>query len=313
MSEPGGPAAGTITDGPQGVLGSLVGRDASVSRVASGFGFTEGPIWMADQALHFSDIPGNTRYRWHPDEGVSVVRRPSNKSNGMTRHPDGSLLVCEHLTSSVSRESPDGRIRTVIASHHAGHQLNSPNDVIAADDGSVFFTDPTFGRISKDFGEERPCEQSVQGVYRAREGQEAELLLDDFEQPNGLCLSPGESLLYVNDTGRAHIRVFAMRDGRPQGEGRIFAEGISRAPGRDDGFVDGMKVDEIGNVYVTGPGGIWVFSPGGARVGLIPVPEKVANLNWGGPGWRTLFITASTSVYRLPMNVAGNRLSYMDG
>jgi gluconolactonase len=288
----------------------LVQPGAEVSRIATGFGFTEGPIWMADQSLHFSDIPGNTRYRWHPTEGVSVVRRPSNKSNGMTRQADGSLLVCEHLTSCVARESPVGGRRTVIASSHDGKPLNSPNDVIAARDGSVFFTDPTFGRISPDFGEVRPCEQSVHGIYRAREGQEAELLLDDFDQPNGLCLSPDESLLYVNDTGRAHIRVFPMRDSRPHGQGQIFAEGISDTPG--DGFVDGMKVDEAGNVYVTGPGGIWAFSPAGARLGLIAVPEKVANLNWGGPDWRTLYITASTSVYRLPMIVAGNRLAYMD-
>jgi gluconolactonase len=293
-------------------LGDLVRPGAAVSRVATGFGFTEGPIWMADQSLHFSDIPGNTRYRWHPADGLSVVRRPSNKSNGMTRHPDGSLLVCEHLTSCVSRESPDGGSRTVIASHHDGKELNSPNDVIAASDGSVFFTDPTYGRISPDFGVERPCEQPVQGVYRAGETREAELLLDDFEQPNGLCLSPDESLLYVNDTGRAHIRVFPMRDGRPQPDGRVFAAGISDSPQCDDGFVDGMKVDEIGDVYVTGPGGIWVFSPGGVHIGIIPVPEKVANLNWGGPDWRTLYITASTSVYLLPMSVRGNRLSYMD-
>jgi gluconolactonase len=317
MSDDRVPSAGTVTrtetgSGTGATLQALTGPDATVSRIASGFGFTEGPIWMADQSLHFSDIPGNTRYRWHPTEGLSVVCRPSNKSNGMTRHPDGSLLVCEHLTSCVARENPAGGARTVIASCHDGKPLNSPNDVIAASDGSVFFTDPTFGRISPDFGVVRPCEQSVQGVYRAREGQEAELLFGDFEQPNGLCLSPGESLLYVNDTGRAHIRVFAMRDGRPQGDGRVFAGGISDSPACDDGFVDGMKVDELGNVYVTAPGGIWVFSPAGARLGLIPVPEKVANLNWGGPGWRTLYITASTSVYGLPMNVGGNRLAYMD-
>lgn len=300
----------TPDDATDALPEGLIWRDATASRVASGFSFTEGPIWMTDQSLHFSDIPGNTRYRWHPGDGLSVVRRPSNKSNGMTRHDDGSLLVCEHLTSCVSRESPDGT-RTVIASHHDGKALNSPNDVIAANDGSVFFTDPTYGRISSDFGHERPCEQLVQGVYRAREGQEAELLLDDFEQPNGLCLSPDESLLYVNDTGRAHIRVFPMRDGRPERNGRIFADCISDSPTCDDGFVDGMKVDEIGNVYVTGPGGIWVFSPAGLRLGVIPVPEKAANLNWGGPDWRTLYITASTSVYCLPMNVAGNRLAYM--
>jgi gluconolactonase len=308
-----GGAATRATPGDQSdaVPEGLIGQDTTVSRIASGFSFTEGPIWMPDQSLHFSDIPGDTRYRWHPGDGLSVVRRPSGKSNGMTLQGDGSLLICEHLASCVTRESRDGTTRTVIAAQHDGKELNSPNDVIAANDGSVFFTDPTFGRISSDFGRVRPCEQQVQGVYLAREGAEAELLLDDFDQPNGLCLSPDESLLYVNDTGRAHIRVFAMRDGRPQRGGQVFADRISATPRCDDGFVDGMKVDEHGNVYVTGPGGIWVFSPAGAWLGVIAVPEKVANLNWGGPGWRTLYITASTSVYCLPMNVSGTPLAYM--
>lgn len=312
MIEQEGALSRPAPDGATGVaIGDLVRHGATVSRVATGFGFTEGPIWMADGSLQFSDIPGDTRYRWHPADGLSVARRPSDKSNGMTRLPDDNLLVCEHLTSRVVRESPDGS-RTVIASHHGGKQLNSPNDVIAASDGSVFFTDPTFGRISADFGGLRPCEQPVQGVYRAGEGAEAELLLDDFDQPNGLCLSPDESLLYVNDTGRAHIRAFRMRDGRPQSGGWVFAAGISETSACDDGFVDGMKVDESGNIYVTGPAGIWVFSSAGARIGVIPLPEKVANLNWGGPGWQTLYITASTSVYRLEMSVRGNRLGYMD-
>ncbi len=297
---------------PRQLLGDLIDRSSQVTRVAAGFIFTEGPIWMADGSLHFSDIPANTRYRWRGSAGVSVVRRPSNKCNGMTRGADDALIVCEHLTSRIISETSDGRSCNVLASHWDGRELNSPNDVIVAHDGTVFFSDPDFGRTSEIFGTQRALQLDVRGVYRVlSENGGAELLLDDFGQPNGLCFSPDERLLYVNDTARAHVRVFRMRGGRPEPGGQVFAERISASAACDDEYVDGMKVDERGNLYVTGPGGIWVFAPDGARVGVIEVPEKVANLNWGDPDWKTLYITASTSVYSLRMQVAGNRLLYM--
>jgi gluconolactonase len=290
-------------------LHELVDPSATVEQIATGFIFTEGPIWMPDGSLHFSDMPGDKRRRWHPADGVSVLRDPSNKCNGMTRDNEGNLVVCEHVTSSVVREHPDGS-RETIASHYDGKELNSPNDVIVASDGSVLFSDPTYGRMPV-FGVEREQELDFQGVYRLAGGTgDPELLVGDFGQPNGLCFSTDESLLYVNDTPRAHIRVFDVGPDHALSNGRVFAEGI----GDGDiakGVVDGMKLDERGNIYVSGPQGVWVFDPDGEHLGTIDVPENVGNLNWGGDGWSTLFIAASTSIYRVQMKVGGNRLGYM--
>jgi gluconolactonase len=290
-------------------LRQLVDEDAEVERVATGFTFTEGPIWMPDGSLHFSDMPADKRRRWHPSEGVTVLRDPSNKCNGMTLDNDGNLIVCEHVTSSLVREHPDGR-RDVLASHWGSSYLNSPNDVIVASDGSIIFTDPTYGRMPG-FGIERKQELDFQGVYRIATDGTMTLLLDDFAQPNGLCFSPDESLLYVNDTDRAHIRVFDVGASHELSNGRVFAENIGDGDLAKGGLVDGMKADEHGNIYVTGPDGVWVFAPDGEHLGVIRVPESVGNVNWGDDDWRTLYIPASTSIYRIRLNVAGNRLGYM--
>jgi len=290
-------------------LRQLVDERAEVEQAATGFTFTEGPIWMSDGSLHFSDMPGDKRRRWHPTDGVEVLRDPSKKCNGMTRDNDGNLIVCEHVTSSVVREHPDGR-RDTIAFHWGGSYLNSPNDVIVASDGSILFTDPTYGRMPG-FGIERAQELDFQGVYRVATDGTLSLLVDDFEQPNGLCFSPDESLLYINDTVRAHIRVFDVGAGHELSNGRVFAENIGDGDLAKGELVDGMKADEHGNVYVTGPKGVWVFSPAGEHLGVIGVPENVGNLNWGDDDWRTLYIAASSSIYRVRMNVSGNRLGYM--
>ena len=291
-------------------LRGLVDENAEVERVATGFTFTEGPIWMPDGSLHFSDMPGDKRRRWHPDEGVTVLRDPSNKCNGMTRDNDGNLLVCEHVTSSLVRERPDGT-RETLATHWGDKELNSPNDVIVASDGSIIFTDPTYGRIPG-FGLEREQELDIQGVYRIPAGGgDLQLLVDDFVQPNGLCFSPDESLLYVNDTDRAHIRVFDVGPDHALTNGRVLAEGIGDGDLAKGGLVDGMKLDEHGNIYVTGPGGVWVFSAEGEHLGTIEVPEDVGNVNWGGGDWQTLYIPATTSLYRVRLKVSGNRLGYM--
>ncbi|HEY2937432.1 MAG TPA: SMP-30/gluconolactonase/LRE family protein [Gaiellaceae bacterium] len=293
------------------MLHDLVDADAQVEQVATGFTFTEGPIWMADGSLHFSDMPADKRRRWHPDEGVAVLRDPSNKCNGMTRDNGGNLIVCEHVTSSVVREKPGGT-RETIASHWQGKELNSPNDVIVARDGSIVFTDPTYGRMPG-FGLEREQDLDFQGVYRIPAGGgELELLVDDFVQPNGLCFSPDESLLYVNDTDRAHVRVFDVGPDGSLSNGRVFADGIGDGDLAKGGLVDGMKADERGNVYVTGPDGVWVFEPNGEHLGVIQVPESVGNINWGDDDWRTLYIPSSTSLYRVRMKVAGNKLGYMN-
>lgn len=281
-----------------------------VEQIATGFGFTEGPIWMPDGSLHFSDIEQSRRRRWKPNEGVSVLRDPSNNCNGMTLDSKGRLVVCEHNTSRIVRESPDGNSE-VMASHYRGKELNSPNDVIVASDDSIIFTDPDWGRTSPEVGLMRDVQLDFRGVLRVpADGGTTELLAADFAQPNGLCLSPDESLLYVNDTPRATIYVFDIGPNFAVANKRVFAEGIGDGD-ETVGAVDGMKLDEFGNVYVTGPNGIWVFSPEGDRLGVIEVPEVVGNLNWGDADWKTLYVAATSSIYRVRMNVAGNHLRYM--
>jgi gluconolactonase len=229
----------------------------------------------------------------------------------MTLDNDGNLIVCEHVTSSVVRESPDGG-RETLATHWGDKELNSPNDVIVASDGSIIFTDPTYGRMPG-FGLEREQDLDFQGVYRLPAGGgELELLVDDFAQPNGLCFSPDESLLYINDTVHAHIRVFDVGANHQLSNGRVFAENIGDGDLAKGGLVDGMKADEQGNIYVTGPDGVWVFAPDGEHLGVIGVPESVGNVNWGDDDWKTLYIPASTSVYRVRLKVRGNRLGYMN-
>jgi gluconolactonase len=290
----------------------LIAEDAQVERIGTGFTFTEGPLWHPDGFLLFSDMPGDVRRRWDDADGVREVANPSNKGNGMTLDNDGRLVVCEHVTSSVVRMDADGTGsgREILASHYDGKELNSPNDVVVKADGAIYFTDPTFGRMPG-FGVEREQDLGFQGVYRMPPGGgDPELLVDDFEQPNGLCFSPDESLLYINDTPRAHIRVF---DAQPDGtiaNGRMFFENIGSGV-IEEGIPDGMKIDERGNVYVTGPGGIWVISPEAEHLGVIEVPENTGNLNWGGESWNELYIPSTTSVYRIRMKVSGNRLSYM--
>jgi len=293
----------------------LIDEDAELEQLGTGCTFTEGPIWNPEGGfLLFSDMPGDVRRRWEPGaDGFTEVANPSNKGNGMTLDNDGRLIVCEHSTSSVVRMDPDGTGsgREVLATHYDGKELNSPNDVVVKSDGSILFTDPTYGRWPG-FGVERDQELDFQGVYRIPPGGgDPELLLDDFAQPNGLCFSPDESLLYVNDTDRAHIRVFDVAaDGTLQ-NGRVLADGIGTASLEKGDLVDGMKLDERGNVWVTGPGGVCVYSPEGEHIGTVEVPEPVGNLNWGGPDWNWLFIPATSSVYRIETKVAGNRLPYM--
>ena len=287
----------------------LVDREVRVEQVCTGFRFCEGPIWNPrEQALYFSDMPGDVRRRWSERDGVVEVRNPSNKCNGMTYDVAGNLYVCEHATSALVVETVSGE-RRVLATHWQGRALNSPNDVVVRSDGLVFFTDPTYGRMPV-FGVERPTELGFQGVYRLTSDGTLHCELDDFDQPNGLCLAPDERTLYVNDTTRAHVRAFAVAaDGTLSG-GRIFAAGIGTG-NYEEGVVDGMKCDELGNIYVTGPRGLWVLGPDGRQLGVIRLPEVAGNLNWGGRDWRTLYCTCSTSVYQLPMKVCGNPVPYM--
>jgi gluconolactonase len=295
-------------------LHELVDPNAEAEQIGTGFTFTEGPIWNpAGQYLLFSDMPGDTRRRWDEQGGVREVAKPSNKGNGMTLDTQGRLVVCEHSTSSVVRMDPDGLGggREVLATHYEGKELNSPNDVIIHSSGAIYFSDPTFGRMPG-FGVEREQDLDFQGVYRIPPGGgDLTLLVDDFVQPNGLCFSPDESLLYINDTDRAHIRVFDVANDGTISNGRLFAEDIGTGDLSTGELVDGMKCDERGNVWVTGPKGVWVFAPDGEHLGVIEIPENTGNLHWGGPDWNWLFVPACTSVYRVKTKVSGRREPFM--
>jgi len=277
---------------------NLVPKEAILQQVATGFGFTEGPIWCGDHIL-FSDIPRNRIVRCRMlGEGpeVTTFRIPSGNSNGMTRDRSGRLIICEHSTRRVTRTEVDGSI-SVLAEQYQGQRLNSPNDVVVRSDGSIYFSDPPYGLANLTAWKELP----FQGVYRLAPDGELVLLVDDFDRPNGLAFSPDESTLYIDDTPRNHIRAFDVSADGSISNGRIFID--MQAP--EEGGPDGMKVDQQGNIYSTGPGGIWVIEPSGKCLGRLVLPEQPANLAWGDSDWRTLYITARTSLYRLRMMVPG--------
>jgi gluconolactonase len=240
---------------------------------------------------------------------VTEVMKPSNKGNGMVYDAQGRLLVCEHSTSSLVREHPDGT-RETIATHFRGKELNSPNDVITRSDGIIYFSDPSYGRLPG-FGIEREQDLDFQGVYRLAEGDDLQLIVgeDEFEMPNGLCFSPDESLMYLNDTPNALIRVYDVNADGTIANGRLFFDNIGSGV-IEEGIPDGMKCDERGNIWVTGPGGVWVISPEGEHLGVIEVPENTGNLAWGGTDWKTLFIPSSTSLYCIETKVASAPLPY---
>lgn len=276
----------------------LVPRSAKIERIATGFLFTEGPVYLPGEAcLLFSDIPGNRIYRIGEDGVCDVWRSPSHNANGLTLDREGRLIVCEHGARRVTRTEGDGNI-TVLADRFEGKKLNSPNDVIVRSDGAVYFTDPPYGIEA---GEQ---EQSVQGVYRIPpEGGEPALVADDFERPNGLAFSPDERFLYVDDSApdKRHVRVFAVTGEGGLAEGRLFAD--LNCGGR--GTTDGMKVDREGHLFCTGPGGIWVFCPRGNHLGTIVLPEQPSNCAWGGADLSTLYVTAESSVYRVRTATSG--------
>ena len=290
----------------------LVDPDAGVEQVATGFTFTEGPIWHpTEHHLLFSDMPGDVRRKYTPDGTVVEVMRPSNKCNGMTYDADLNLIVCEHVTSSLIRENTDGT-REVLASHFEGKELNSPNDVVVGSDGSVYFSDP----VVRAHARLRPRARAGPGlagrVQGAAPGGGIELVVDrdQYDQPNGLCFSPDESLMYINDTMRGLINVYDVNpDGSLSGE-RLFCDGIGTGV-IEDGIPDGMKCDEMGNIWVTGPGGVWIIGSDGERLGTVPVPENVGNLTWGGTDWHTLFMPSCTSLYTLRTRVGPRREPYM--
>lgn len=298
----GRPAAGAadVVEVRDPRMGKIVGNGASLDTVAGGFVFIEGALWHPqDRFLLFSDILGDRIYRWSSPDGLSTFRQPSGMANGNSYDRQGRLVTCEHANSRVTRTEPDGEIVT-LADHYDGRELNSPNDVVVKSDDSIYFTDPNFGR-TQEFGVLRDPELSFQGVYRLDPSGDLTLLVDDFEQPNGLCFSPDEETLFVNDTQLGHIRAFPMRPDGSVGSGTVWA----RLEGAGEGVADGMKVDSQGNLYCAGPGGVHVFDASARSLGVIRVPEVTANFTWGGDDLRTLFLCASTTLRSIRVGIAG--------
>jgi len=284
-------------------LQAILDDNTQVEKVADGFEFTEGPLWHPQGFLLFSDIPANTIYQWTPKEKSKIFRRPSGNANGNTLDREGRLLSAEHSNRRVSRTLEDGRVVTV-ASQYKGKRLNSPNDLVVKSDGSIYFTDPPYGIKSEQE------ELGFYGVYRITPDGTLTLLVRDFVRPNGIAFSPDEKKLYVDDSEKGHIRVFDVKPDGTVENGRIFAE--LKDPNKS-GVPDGMKVDQEGNVYSTGPGGVWVFSPSGNLLGKIAVPEVATNLAWGDSlrdssasrDYKMLYITAGNSLYRIRLKIPG--------
>lgn len=264
-----------------------------VERVASNHEFTEGPVWHADGYLLYSDIPANRIWFW-TDEGAKVFRTPSGNSNGLTFDASARLIACEHGTRRVSRTESDGAI-LAIAERFEGKRLNSPNDVVVRSDGSIFFTDPPYA--CPDDQRDLP----VQGVFCLSPDGHLRLVATDFDKPNGLAFSRDESALYIDDSGRRHVRVCAVASDGTLGPGQLFAEMHSPTVGSPDG----MKLDADGRLYVAGAEGVWVFQPTGRLLGILTTPEKPSNCCWGDRDSQSLFITARTSVYRVRTHVRG--------
>jgi gluconolactonase len=278
----------------------VVGDRVQFEQLATGFLFTEGPLWHPkEQYLLFSDMPGDHLRKWSAKDGVSTFRKPCAQSNGLTWDRVGRLLACEHASSKVTRTEQDGTI-TVIASHHDGKELNAPNDVVVKSDGAIYFTDPTYGR-NEYYGNPRPLPREERGLYRVAPEGKLTQLANDFAQPNGLCFSLDEASLFVNDTERGHIRVFDVQpDGGVTG-GRVWAQ----LKGEGNGAPDGMKIDSVGNIYCAGPGGIHVFDPQATCLGVVALPEVVANFCFGDADFRSVYATASTSLYRFRVTIPG--------
>jgi gluconolactonase len=326
-----GPAADVLDSSPLKVdrldpsLDRIVPQDAILERIATGFTWVEGPVW-AEGSLFFADIPSNSIRRWSPGAGVSIFLQPSGYkgsdayghepgSNGMTLDARGRLTVAGHAQRDVFRFEtldPKGPV-TILADTYLGKRLNSPNDLVYRSDGSLYFTDPPYG-LRKQNDSDPEKELKVNGVYRIpralehRPGApparaELQLLVSDLPRPNGIAFSPDEKYLYVDNTEPKKIwmRYRVEPDGTLAEPKLLFDATADPRPGAPDG----MKLDVEGNIYSAGPGGVWIISPEGKALGTIVMPERVSNLTWAGPDRQTLYITASSSVYRVHLKIPG--------
>ncbi len=308
-------------------LDALVPTTAKIEKIAGGQKFTEGPIYMREGFLLFSDIPQNTIFKWTPDGTVTTFRKPSGYdgtdapagallgSNGITMDKEGRLIICEHGNRRVTRLEKDGAV-TVLASEYQGKKLNSPNDAVYKSDGALYFTDPPYGLPKEDADPKK--ELKFNGIYRLKDGK-LQLLAKELKRPNGIGFSPDEKFLYISNSDPAK-KIWMRYDVKADGtiaNGKVFYDVTKQT---EEGLPDGLKLDKLGNLYGSGPGGIWVLSPDGKLLGNIKPPETPANCAWGkyttgadsgkmsaDEDAKTLYMTARTGVYRIPLNVAGIR------
>jgi gluconolactonase len=274
---------------------NLFSHDAKLETLATGFGFTEGPVWDPSGFVYVSDEEINKIYRVYPD-GHKEELISLGDPDGNTYDLNQKLLDCASVLRAIIRVQPDGKYQ-VLADHFEGQKFNSPNDVVIGPDGAIYFTDPTL-----DLPQGEKQEIPFQGVYRLDDKGEVRLLTKDLTQPNGLAFSPDGKKFYVDDSAERNIRVYDFQPDGSISNGRIFG---SEAGPQKGGVPDGMKVDRSGNLFVTGPEGIWVWSPDGKHLGTIVMPEQPANLTWGDSDYGTLYITATKSVYKLRTNTKG--------
>ncbi len=294
-------------------LDAIVPADYKIEKLADGFMFIEGPLWIGgdDPHLLFSDVRGNAVYNWNARSGeVSDFRKPVYMgeyeegryigSNGLTRDHQGRLIICEHGNRRVLRIEKDGS-ETVIAEKYEGKKLNSPNDIVYKSDGWAYFTDPPYGLAGQD--DDPAKELAYNGIFRLSPEGELELLNDQQTRPNGIAFSPDEKTLYVANSDPDHKvwMAYGVKDDGTLDAGRVFADATAQTA---EGLPDGLKLDKQGNLYLTGPGGVWIYNPEGKHVGSIQPDEVPANVGWGDDG-KTLYMTARTGLYRIKLKAEG--------